>query len=435
MESIWTESVSIQKRKRFAGEHKTEVVIIGAGLAGVLTGYMLREKGIKAILLEADRIGSGQTGGTTAKITSQHNILYQKLITMYGTAKAGHYAGFNEWAIGEYERLIKAERIHCDFKRCPAYLYSCVERDVLIKEAEVARSLGIEAEYENRCALPFSTSGVLKYENQAEFHPFKFLKEIQKDLEIYENSMVKRVESVSGGMSRVYTDRGSIIADKVVYTCHFPFTNIPGYYFARMSQSLSYVVALKNAQKFRGYYLGIDEEGYSLRNEGDLLLFGGMDGYQKLLDKAKKLWPQSQEVVRWSAQDCITLDKVPYIGRYSHRKLGWYVATGFGKWGMTSSMVSARILSSMVEGREVPEADVFSPQRKIALEAAKEFGKNQAVAVKNLASLRDTKRCTHLGCKLTWNPEDETWDCPCHGSRFDRDGNVLSGPAVRKIEK
>lgn len=453
METIWTDEVTLGRREPLQGDIETEVVIIGAGLAGILTGYMLKENGIPAVILEADRIAGGQTRGTTAKITSQHNMIYDEIIRMYGLEKARHFAGFHEWAIGAYERIIKKEKIDCNFERCTANLYSCAETERLQREAAAAVRAGIRANYKTECELPFAVKSVLEFENQAKFHPLKFIKKLAEELQIFEKTRAVKVRTICAdgkgqtkSMQRkncVITDRGSVTADKVVFACHFPFINIPGYYFARMHQSRSYVAAFRNAGRLSGYYLGIDEDGYSFRNEGELLLVGGgnhrtgynksVGKYQEAADKAKELWPDCEEVYRWSAQDCMTLDHIPYIGSFSQRENGWYVATGFGKWGMTSSMTGARIITSHILGMEVPEADVFSPQRKLSASGVGNLMKNQAVAVKNLVSCRETKRCTHLGCKLSWNADEGTWDCPCHGSRFDREGGVLAGPAVHNL--
>ena len=386
-------------------------MIIGAGLAGILTGFMLGKKGIDAVILEAGRIGSGQTGGTTAKITSQHGVIYEGLIQMYGRERAKHYAGFQEWAVGEYERVIEGSKIDCDFMRCNGNLYSCKEAETLKREAEAAVGLGIQTVYREECELPFPVKSVLTYENQARFHPLKFIKGISEGLRIFEETRVKKILCDGQGRSRVITDRGTVTAGNVVLACHFPFVNMPGYYFARMYQSRSYVLALKGAQNLDGYYLGIDSDGNSFRSEGDILLLGGgghrtgdfkedknslSAGYEGLVNKAEELWPEAQEVSRWSAQDCMTLDGIPYIGEFSPgRRKGWYVATGFGKWGMTQSMVSARIISCMIDGMKVPEADVFSPKRPIPMTGIKEFSINQKEAVKNLASMSSMRVCTY----------------------------------------
>ena len=445
MKSIWSETVEFQKRGPLRGDRQAEVVVIGAGIAGILTAYFLKQKGFHVTVLEADRICSGQTKGTTAKITAQHYIIYQDLIRIYGEEKARHYAKLEEWAIGEYERLIRERKIDCDFERCSAYLYSCIETERLEKEAEAAGILGIQADLKTECELPFPVKGALEFKDQAKFHPLKFIKGIEKELVIYEKTLVREVRSESTGKSRVIAEHGSITADHVVFACHFPFVNIPGYYFARMHQSRSYVLAIKNAEELQGCYLSIDPDGYSFRSEGRMLLFGGGSHrtgenecggrYAMLKKKAEELWPGSKEVYRWSAQDCMTLDHVPYIGRYSRRKENWYVATGFGKWGMTSSMVSAKILSAMIAGEELEEADIFSPQRKIPFAASGELLKNGAVTVKNLVSIKKTSRCPHMGCKLSWNPDENSWDCPCHGSRFEKAGKLIHNPALKDIDK
>lgn len=453
METIWEDKVTLKKRSPLQGDIESEVVIIGAGLAGILTACMLKENGIDAVILEADCVASGQTKGTTAKITSQHNLIYDDLIRVYGFEQAKHFAGFHEWAVAEYERVIKEKKIDCDFVRCAANLYSCTETDALYREADAARRLGIRANYKTRCELPFPVKSVLEYENQARFHPLKFIKGMEKELRIFEKTRVMKVRCERDNrteqserarkINRVITDRGVVTARKVVFACHFPFMNLPGYYFARMHQSRSYVLALKGAERFRDYYLGIDQDGYSFRNEGELLLVGGAGHrtgknesggkYQDILDYVKELWPQCEVVCKWSAQDCMTLDHIPYIGRFSHRDNGWYVAAGFGKWGMTSSMVSARIITSLLLGMKVPEADIFSPQRKISAVGMGSFIKDQTEAVKGLLNCKNTKRCTHLGCKVSWNEDEHTWDCPCHGSRFSREGRVLEGPAVKDL--
>lgn len=462
MESIWLKEVSFQGRSSLHEDIKAEVAIIGAGITGLLTAHFLREKGIQAVILEADRICGGQTKGTTAKITSQHNLIYDRLIRCYGKEKARHYAMMNEWAISEYERIVKEKNIECDFTRCSANLYSCVETDVLVREAEAAKELGIQALFKKECELPFAVKGVLEFQSQARFHPLKFLKEIEKGLEIYEETPVEKVVHLGLGKNSVVTKNGVVTAGKVIFACHFPFVNLPGYYFARMHQERSYAVALERAMCPVGCYLGIDADGYSFRTEGNLLILGSgshrtgsnIEGgkYRMILDKARELFPNCKEAARWSAQDCITLDHIPYIGSFDKKAEDWYVATGFGKWGMTSAMVSARLLSEMIDGKEVSEADIFSPQRQISGLSIKEFTVNTGITAANftkqLISLNRTKsgiednkefevsiRCPHLGCKLSWNPDESTWECPCHGSRFDYRGKLLDNPAQIGIER
>lgn len=446
MESVWMEDTKIRKREALSGDMETQAVVIGAGLAGILTAYYLKQEGIRTVVLEADRIGSGQTKNTTAKITSQHGPVYDRLIRTFGRRMAEHYANANEAAVKEYEKLILEKGIDCDFVRCPACLYSRTGTQLLKREAEAAKSLGIKASFGTDSELPFPVAGVTRFDDQARFHPLKFLARMAEEVEVYEQTKVLKVQD---GM--VETDRGSVRAENIVFAAHYPFINAPGYYFARMYQERSYVVALEGTGQPESVYLGIDKGGLSFRTCGNLLLLGGGshrtgvhkgDGkgrgcrYEMLRRKAREMYPGCREVLRWSAQDCMTLDGLPYIGRFSGRKSGWYVATGFGKWGMTTSMVSARILTALISGQNCPEADIFSPGRKFTARAAKELAVHGAHTVSGLAkhllpagNERIVPNCPHMGCRLEWNPEEETYDCPCHGSRFDAEGHLIDGPA------
>lgn len=446
MESVWSKNIEIRKREALSEDREAPVVVIGAGLAGILTAYYLKQAGIRALVLEADRIGSGQTKNTTAKITSQHNLIYSRLIQTFGRRMAEHYAGANEAAIGEYERLIREKGIDCDFTRCPACLYSQTGPELMKREAEAAASLGIQASFGTGCELPFPVAGVTRFQNQARFHPLKFLAGMAEEVEVYEQTKVLKVEG-----RRVETARGTVTAEHIVFASHYPFLNVPGYYFARMHQERSYVIALEGAERLEGMYLGIDRGGLSFRSSGDLLLLGGGGhrtgvshkdrtgagwGYGMLRDRARESYPGCHETARWSAQDCMTLDGLPYIGRFSRRKPCWYVATGFGKWGMTTAMVSARVLTALISGRDCPEGDIFSPSRRFTAQAVKNLAVHGAYTVKGLAkhllpsgNKEIIPNCPHMGCRLEWNPQEESYDCPCHGSRFDRKGRLIDGPA------
>lgn len=451
MESVWTKDTEIRRREPLPGDMEAEVAVIGAGLAGILTAYYLKQAGIRAVVLEADRIGSGQTKNTTAKITSQHNLIYDRMIRTFGRRMAEHYARANEAAIGEYERMILEKGIECDFARHPACLYACTGTELLEREAEAAESLGIKASFETACELPFPVAGVTRFEHQASFHPLKFLAQMAEEVEVYEQTKVLKVKNGS-----VETGRGCVAAEHIVFAAHFPFVNVPGYYFARMYQERSYVTALEGAQRLEGMYLGIDGDRLSFRTCGDMLLLGGGShrtgvhrgnragewGYGILRRKAQEFYPGCREAFRWSAQDCMTLDGLPYIGRFSRRRSNWYVATGFGKWGMTTAMASARILTALISGRYCPEADIFSPQRHFTARAAKELAVHGAYTVKGLAghllpvgNRSIIPNCPHMGCRMEWNPEEESYDCPCHGSRFDREGNLIDGPAQTDCER
>ena len=447
MDTLWKTD---REKKEFAplsGDRKIDTVVIGGGMAGILTAYYLGQVGVPAIVLEANRVGSGQSGKTTAKITSQHNLIYDKLCRVFGTEKAMHYARANEKAIDAYEQLITREKIDCDFERCSSFLFSRKEEALLRGETRAAQNLGLPVRYKNKVELPFPVAGAMEFQNQARFHPLHFLYRLSDLVNVYEKTRVLRVEG-----NRVETDRGTVEAENIVFATHYPFVNVPGYYFARMYQERSYILALENAQRLRGMYLEIDGDQFSFRNQGEYLLFGGGSHrtgkckkggrYESLRENVEKFWPDCRVRMAWSAQDAMTLDGVPYIGKFSGKKENWYVATGFGKWGMTSSMVSARLITAEIIGHPFPEGDIFSPQRKMTTEALKGLAGHSLEMMigmgKRLVPARKRKDskgkpvvpvCPHMGCRLIWNPEEKTYECPCHGSRFDEEGKLLDNPA------
>ena len=474
MESIWSQTCRLRQREALPGDMKTDIAVIGAGMAGILIASALQESGRQVVVLEAERIASGQTRNTTAKITCQHALLYEKLIRTLGEEKAQQYAQANAAALEEYRRIIAAQNIDCDLERRDAYVYGS-NAAKLRKEAEAAAALGLPAAFVEETKLPFPTAGAVRFENQAQFHPLKFLQAISEPLTIYENTSVQSVEE-----NQIITSRGRVQAEHVVFACHYPFVNFPGMYFARMHQERSYVIALENAAPMDGMWIGAEQGAYSFRNYGPLLLLGGGGHrcgensaggrYELLRQKAAQWFSDSREVAHWSAQDCVTADSVPYIGPYAASRPNWYVATGFQKWGMTSSMVAAMLLRDRICGKENPWAEVFDPGRfdektltglaqesgqavkglakqlfQIPAEAARELPPGHGGVVfwkgKKLGVYKDESgdlwpvdiRCPHLGCQLEWNPDELSWDCPCHGSRFDYRGKLISGPAQEDI--
>lgn len=476
MESIWSRSCELKEHGPLPGDMETEIAVIGGGMAGVLTAFLLQKEGRRVVVLEAGRLADGQTKNTTAKITSQHGLIYQKLVKDLGDTKARQYAMANEAAIGEYRRIMEEECIQCDFEEKDAYVYGKDIR-VLMEETSVAASLGLPAEFTQELSIPIPGQSAVRFRKQGQFHPLKFLKGLSPQLNIYENTPVRTVEDTT-----LMTERGKVRAEKVVFATHYPFVNFPGLYFARMHQERSYVLALENAGQVDGMYIGAEDNGYSFRNYGELLLFGGEGHrsgensqggrYDALRQMAGVLFPAGREVACWSAQDCITPDSVPYIGQYALSRPDWYVATGFQKWGMTTSMVSAMLLRDSICGRKNPWAEVFDPARfgvealsgvaaeggqavkglvrtffKIPEETAKELpaghggivfleGEKVGVYKEEDGTIHMVDvRCPHLGCQLEWNPDEKSWDCPCHGSRFDYKGNWLSGPAQEDISR
>ena len=474
MESIWSQSCKIRERERLPDDMEVETAVIGAGMAGILTAFALQEAGCQVVVLEADRIGSGQTRNTTAKITSQHGMIYQKLIKTFGVDAARQYAQANESAIRAYKAIIKTHHIDCDLEERSAYLYGNDAR-LLQEEAQAAAELGLPAAYVTDLKIPVPAVGAVRFDRQAQFHPLRFLKHISDGLTVYEHTPVQTVEG-----DLLTTPYGTVKAKHIVFACHFPFINVPGMYFARLHQERSYVLALADAPQVEGTYISAEKGGWSFRNCGEFLLMGGENHrtgengkggrYERLRQKAREWFPNSREVAHWSAQDCITPDGVPYIGRYAASRPNWYVATGFQKWGMTTSMVSAMIVRDMICGKENPYAQVFDPGRfeaaalpgiaaeggqavkglvkrffQIPAEAASEIpaghggivflnGEKVGIYKENDGTLHAVDiRCPHLGCQLEWDPDEQSWDCPCHGSRFDRYGHLISGPAQEDI--
>lgn len=474
MESIWSKTCKLEQRSALRGQIQTEAVVIGAGMAGILTAYQLERAGIRTVVLEAGRIGGGQTKNTTAKITSQHGLFCHKFIEKKGKTIAGMYVRANQSAVEEYKRLIQEEKIECDFEETSSYVYSKDERK-LKEEAEAAEELGVLASYAKHIEIPVDCAGAVRFEHQAQFHPLKFISALADKLTVYENTRVQKAEN-----NMVITDSGTVKADKIIFATHYPFVNFPGMYFLRMHQQRSYVLAVENGQKLEGMYIGDGPDSLSFRQYGQYTLIGGGSHrtgdnkaggkYAALRRAANGFYPQNREAACWSAQDCITGDSIPFIGRYSSSRPNWFVASGFKKWGMTSSMVSAMILRDIICGAENSYANVFSPARFSAeelLQIIKDGGKSVSGLAKRFFHIpRDTVNtlrpdhgsvvradgkkagvykswenkvykvdnvCSHLGCQLEWNPDEKTWDCPCHGSCFDHNGKLKEGPAQQEI--
>ncbi len=448
MESLWREQT--KKIIAKAGDEKSEnqnihwdVIVVGAGMAGLLIAYYLQEKGKQVLVLEAAEIASGQTERTTAKITSQHDLKYSKLMKKVGVKKAKLYARANEEAISEYERLIQKLGIECDFRRCSSYLYTQQDKKVLWEEAQAAVYLGIVASFKRELDLPFPVTGAACFHNQAQFSPLEFVKHIVAKLEIWEHTKVLKISG-----NRVITHDKVLTADKIVVATHYPIRNVPGFYFLRQHQERSYVLALSGCDKIEGMYKGIDKDGISLRQAGEYILLGGSShrtgknktggAYTFLEKKAKEYYPGCRVEAMWSAQDCMPHDGIPFIGKYSIFTPNLYVATGFQKWGMTSSMVAAMILKEELCGKKSPYSEVFCPQRLNFRAGTKDFLKDVGESVMGLTKgifHMKGPRCPHMGCELVWNPDEHSWDCPCHGSRFEEDGKLRDNPAKKCIQK
>lgn len=431
MDSLWTETVSMPQFPALRGDRETDVLIIGGGMAGILCAWKLREAGVDCLLLEADRICGGVTAGTTAKITFQHGLCYDKLIREFGAEKARMYLDANRAALEQYRAL--AARISCDFEEKDAYVYALDDREEIERELTALHKIGYPAAFTDKLPLPFPVAGAVKFSHQAQFHPLKFAAALARSLPIYEHTPVRQLMPHAA-----LTDTGTVMAKKIIVATHFPFINKHGWYFVKLYQHRSYLLALENGPDVDGMYLGEAEDGMSFRNYKNFLLIGGGDhrtgkkggGWWELEKFAGVHYPASPIRYRWAAQDCMTLDGVPYIGQYGRGTPEVYVATGFNKWGMTGSMTAAMLLTDRVLGIENPWAPVFSPSRTTL---RPQLAVNLYEATANLLT-PSPRRCPHLGCALKWNPQEHSWDCPCHGSRFTAKGKLLDNPATGNLK-
>ncbi len=427
MDSVWIKTAQLPSFEPLRENIKTDVLIIGGGLAGILCAYRLAQAGVDYALVEADTICSGITKNTTAKITSQHGLIYDTLIRKLGMEKAQRYLEANQNALQQYRDLCQG--IDCDFEEQDAYVYALDSQQKIDQELEALHKLDFNAAFADELPLPFPVAGAVRFPHQAQFHPLKFVAEIAKDLRIHEHTKV--IHLMPG---KATTDRGTITADRIIIATHFPLLNKHGGYFIKLYQHRSYVLALKNVPSFDGMYVDENEKGLSFRYHQDMLLLGGGShrsgkhggNWRELEQFAKQHYPKAEMIARWATQDCMSLDHVPYIGQYAKNTPDLFVAAGFNKWGMTSAMVAADILTDLVQGKENPYADVFTPSRSVL---HPQLFVNAAETTINLLT-PTAPRCPHMGCALKYNKAEHSWDCPCHGSRFAEDGTLIDNPAT-----
>jgi len=474
---------------RLTEDIEVDAAVVGGGLAGITTAYLLKKEGLKVAVIEADRICKGATGHTTAKITSQHTLIYDKIIKAFGKELAQQYADANQHAIRFMEDLIKTNNIECDFEAQAAYVFT-QDKNYVEKieiEARAAESLGIPCEYVLTTPLPFPVLGAMRFDGQAQFHPRKYVLALAEKIpgngsHIFEGTRAVDIEE--GEVCTVKTvDGRKIKAKYVVIATHYPFYDGKGMYFARMHPERSYLLAFRIEETPpEGMYINVDTPGMTLRSHphegGRILIFGGESyktahgeetttHYENLRKLVKEIYTVKEELYHWSTQDYYTLDEIPYVGRLTSDTPNIYVATGFRKWGMTNSTAAAIIIKDLITKGENPWQNIFCPQRETTAKAAGTFiVQNADVAVQLISGKLENpddeldikngegkvveykgKRagaykdqdgklhlldltCTHMGCELKWNDAEKSWDCPCHGSRFNYDGTIIEGPAL-----
>ena len=494
MESLWIETTKNEiNLKSLERDEEADICIVGAGLFGLTTAYYLTKCGKKVVVLEKDKIGEKVSGNTTGKITSQHELFYKHLIDDYGEEYAKKYLEANEEAIKNIKQIIQAENIECEFSEQKAYVYTTKQDEVneIEQEVEAVNKLGKNAKFVNQIDLPIKIKGAIQFEGQAQFHPRKYMiglaQKILQHNKIFENTTVTDIEK-DGDKYKIVTNNGNVYSKYVVIASHYPIINMPGFYFTKMYQSTSYLIAIETKKNLpQGMYINVKEPIYSFRtakyNGKDILLIGGRghktgdaipdnNCYEELEKKAKEMYPDCKILFRWNTRDCISLDKIPYIGEFSNLMKNVYVGTGFKKWGMTFSNVSANIITDKIMGVENKYEDIFTATRvkpiknrwevenmikqtvsSIALNKFKIepysldlIENNNAVILEidgdNVGVYKDVSgkiyavkpNCSHLGCLLAWNNVDKTWDCPCHGSRFDYTGKNIYEPAIKDLD-
>lgn len=535
MNSYWINSEKEkEKYNKLEKNIETDICIIGGGITGISTAYYLTKENLKVTVLDMGKIGFQTTGNSTAKITSQHGLFYKYLKDSKGEDFARLYYDANEDAIKNIKKIVEKENIECDLECQSAYVLATNREEVqkVKDEVEVVRGFGGHAEYLERedidkNLLILNPLAAIRFKNQAQFNSYKYTIELAKvcknlGANIYENTKVVDVRNEKGYYYLETEDVYKIKAKYLVVTTKYPIINMPGFYFMKMYQSTSYGISIPVKEKlFDGMYITSTNPKVSLRmakvdnniikdvvdgnienyakqdkenkkqvkekqnskidNEYVLIVVGAdhktgektdlSNSYKKLENIAKQIYPQGKAENYWNTEDCITLDKIPYIGKYSSMWENAYVATGFNKWGITTSNIAANIITDMIIGRKNRYEDIFISTRVEPVKNRQEVGNMLKETVSSLvlkkfelpeseqASLKNEEgkiieiegekvgaykdkegriytivpKCAHLGCELSWNNLDKTWDCPCHGSRYDYTGKMLYGPTVKDL--
>ncbi len=475
------------------GHERADVVVIGGGIVGITTALLLAEAGAQVVLLEAGRLGHGVSGHTTAKVSSPPGMIYATLRSRFGADTARAYAAANEAALAWIVERVARDAIDCDLRRRASYAYvtSPSERSRAEDEANAAIEAGLAAQLVEGTPLPYRVAAAVRFDDQAEFHVSKYLAALTAALSdagcrIHEGS--RAVEVDSGDPCVVKTPGGRVSADRVIVATHYPFLD-RSLAFARVHPERSYALACRIAgEPPEGMFISADSPTRSIRAvavDGEELLLVGGEGhrtgtggdteerYRRLERFAREHWDVRDVAYRWSAQDNATLDGLPYVGRMTPGYVRVLMATGFAKWGMTGGTAAARLLADLALGRDSPWEGLLDPNRLTLRASAPRLIKENAVAgmrfvgdrvarrpasIEHLqpgeadivraggdvvAAFRDddgmltavSPTCTHLGCRVSWNRAERSWDCPCHGSRFSPQGEVLQGPAVHRLER
>jgi glycine/D-amino acid oxidase-like deaminating enzyme/nitrite reductase/ring-hydroxylating ferredoxin subunit len=489
-ESIWVATTPETDYPQLTADVEVDVAVVGAGITGVTAAVLLKRAGKRVALLDSKRIVRGATGYTTAKVTSGHGVVYTQLADRFGEDRARIYADSNQAAI---ERIAELGG-DCDFERKDNYVIAeqPEEREQLEREAETMRRLGLPASFVTDTPLPFEVAGAVKLENQAQFHPRKYLLGLAESIpgegsHVFEDTRARFVNQ--GESCVVETDQGNVRATHVILATHLPFMD-RGLFFAKAHPHRSYAVAapIDPAQALDGMFINAGLPTRSVRTirDGDRLLIqvGGQghkpglpgedesERYDVLEGFLGEHWPAAGPVeYRWSTQDYMSVDRVPLVGRLNRRSKHVFVATGFSKWGMTAGTVAAEILTDTVLGRENPWVELYDSKRRASAPKLVKQNASAGLLFFKQRLVRGEKRsldelatgegailrvgglkravyrdesgavhvlspvCRHLWCYVEWNEAERTWDCPCHGSRYTGEGRLIQGPSVQDLRR
>ena len=488
-ESLWLEGECHQSRPRLTGQVDVDVVVIGGGITGITTALLLGRDGARVAVLEGTQIAGGVTGSTTAKVSALQATVYSKIRSRHGEERAAAYAEASLAGVERVAALAAEERLDCDLARRSAFTYAAdaSELGTIEDEANAARSAGLAVELTESVDLPYPVAGAVRLDDQLEFHPLRYVRGLADALDrqgslVFEESRVLGVDA--GRPCRVRTAGGVVSAERVVVATHYPVLD-RGLFFALLEPARSYAIAARvRGELPHGLSISAGAPTRSVRSHRDLLIVGGEghttgaadaspERYETLERFARRHWDVDAVTHRWSAQDPVPYDHLPLVGAYTPGSSRIFVASGFMKWGLSGGTMAAMLLSDLIAGRANAWVDAFSPHR-LSLRAAPKLAQLNAkvgvefvgdrlrpaqagsaveVPIGEARVVRDglgktgvfrdddgelhavSLRCTHLGCLLRFNSAERSWDCPCHGSRFDVDGEVLEGPAVKPLPR
>jgi glycine/D-amino acid oxidase-like deaminating enzyme len=472
------------------GDASFDVAVLGGGIAGITSALLLKEAGLRVAVIEASRIAGGVSGHGTAHVTSSQGFYYSELAEIFGLKAARGYAQSNCSAVEMVASQVREKRIDCDFFRAPGYFYT--ERyddlDALSKEFWISRRLGLPVSLVQAAPLPFETCGAIKYADQVELHPIKYIVALAEMIPgdgsfVFEKTRALEIEE--GKTCVVRTDRGEVRAKDVIVATHSPITN-HGALFSKMTSLRSYVLGIEvEGEVPREMFYSAEDPTHYIRTydgpAGQEVLVGGEDHrtgmeedtaehYRRLEEFARLRFDLRSVDYRWSGEDNYPFRRIPFIGRLEGESL--YVATAFKGLGMTYGTLAGMILSDIILDGSSPFEQLYDPgcchamawadeAARWNLEAAQifaRFGASLNLGPSEISRVdkgiflacgpkeegsngsQDVARavspfCSHMGCQVRWNNAESTWDCPCHGSRYSSEGEVIGSPAVKDLNR